>query len=110
MYPSKFRFNSSTESPPNFSLGQAGDGQRHHGLGGHARGRHHANVAALVAGAGRLAGVEAHRFQRPAQRRDRLQVAAHHDVFAVGDAALDAAGVVVRAGKAGGLAGLSCAA
>ena len=71
----------------------------------HAGGGHNANVAALVAGAGGLAGVKAHRFQRLAEGGDGLQVAAHHNVFAVGDAALDAAGVVLRAGEAGGPAG-----
>ncbi len=33
MYPSKFRFISKAESPPNFSWARLGNGQRHHGLG-----------------------------------------------------------------------------
>ena len=87
-------------------MGQAGDGQRDHGFRRHARRGHHANVRSLVARGGFLAGIEADRLEGAAQGGNRLQISAHHDVLAVGDAAFDAAGVVLRAGKAGGLAGV----
>src|ERR1017187_9601571 len=42
-------------------LGDAGNGERHHGLGYHTGGGNHANIAAFVTCAGGLAGVKAYR-------------------------------------------------
>ena len=78
---------------------RAGDGERDHGLGGDAGGGDDADVDALVGGLDRLAGGEADGAERAAQGRDGLEVAADDDVFAVGDAAFDAAGVVLLAGE-----------
>ncbi len=60
---------------------QIGKHQGNHGLGRHARGGNHANIAALVTCAGRLAGIEAHRFKRLAESRNRLQVPADHNIL-----------------------------
>ena len=89
-----------------FLLGQAGDGEGDHGLGSYTGGGNDANIAALITCAGGLAGIEAHRFEGAAEGGDGLQVAAHHNIFTVGYAALNAAGVVLRANEAGGLFGL----
>ena len=80
---------------------------RDHGLADHAGGRDHADVGALVGGQRRLARLQVHRFERPAQRRDGLEQAAHQDVLAVGDAAFEAAGAIGAAREAAALRGRS---
>src|ERR1035437_4310641 len=71
-------------------LGHAGNGESHHGFGHHAGCGNPANIAAFVTCAGGLAVVKANRLERFAQGGDGLQVAAHYNVFAVGDAAFKA--------------------
>src|SRR5580658_8693643 len=88
-------------------LREARDHESHHGFGGHTRGGHHADIAALVAGAGGFARIEADGFERPPQRRDGLQISSHHNVFAVRHAAFDAAGIVPLAREAGRFAGVA---
>ena len=89
------------ESPPNFSSATARQSQRDHGFGGDARGRHHAHIGTFVGGLHRFARGEIHRLQRTAQSGNRLQISAHANFLAVGDAAFDSAGVVLRAGESG---------
>jgi len=83
---------------PNFSRARLAKNQGNHSLSGNAGGGDDADVAALVACTGGLARVKTHRFERLAERGDGLQVAANDDVFAVGDAALDAACVCCAGG------------
>ena len=84
-----------------FFQGAACQGQRYHGLGGNPGGWNDAHVGALVSGFTGCAGREVDRLQRPAQRGDRLQVAAHANFLTIGDAAFDASGIVVGAGEGG---------
>jgi hypothetical protein len=79
----------------------AGDGEGDHGLGGDSGGGDDADVGALVGGFGGFAGFEGDGGEGAAEGRDGLEVAADDEVFAVGDAAFEAAGVVVLAGEAG---------
>src|SRR5579859_233048 len=79
-----------------------GDDEGYHGLGCYPSGGDYADVGAFIAGAGGFAGVEANGFQWAAQGADGFQVAADDNVFAVGDAAFDAAGVVLVASESCG--------
>src|SRR5229473_1725933 len=65
-----------------------------------ARRGNHAPVGALVGGLHRLLGDHVSSAEGAAQRGDRLQVAAHDHVFAVGDAAFETAGAIGRAAEA----------
>src|ERR1700736_307758 len=56
-----------------------------------------ANIGARIGGERRLARGEIDRFERPPQRRNRLQKAAHAHLLPIGHAALEAAGAVVAA-------------
>src|SRR5260370_1270593 len=58
---------------------------------------HNTDIAALIRCLHGLAGLEADAGEGPAQGGDGLEIAAHDDVFAVGDTAFDAAGVVLLA-------------
>src|SRR5438874_1276205 len=71
-----------------------GQHDRHHGLAHDAGRGNGADVAALHDRLHRFLGGEVHRLQRSAQRGQRLHGGAHHDGLAVGDAALEAAGIV----------------
>src|SRR5271157_1179844 len=75
--------------------------ERHHGFSGHSCGWHDADVRALVGGLYRLAAGEVHRAQRTPQRGNRLQVTAHPNVLAVGNATLQTTGVVRSPREAG---------
>ena len=79
----------------------AGDGEGDHGFGGYSGGGDYADVGAFVGGLGDLAGFEGDRGEGAAEGGDGLEVAADDEVFAVGDAALEAPGVVVLAGEFG---------
>ena len=79
----------------------ARDGEGDHGLGSDAGGGDDAHVRAFIGCLGGLAGVEGDGGERAAEGGDGLEVTADDEVFAVGDAAFDAAGVVVLAGEFG---------
>src|SRR5580658_676692 len=87
-------------------LSQAGEHDGDHSFSCNARSRHHADIAALVAGAGGLARIEADGFEWPPQRRNGLQISAHHNVLAVRDAAFDSPRVVLLANETCRLAGI----
>src|SRR5258708_4798050 len=69
-------------------------GERDHRLCRDASGWDDTDVAALVGCLDGLAGLEADAGEGPAEGGDGLEVAAHDDVFSVGDATFDASGVV----------------
>src|SRR5271157_871519 len=77
------------------------DGERNHGLGGNSRCGNDADIRALVGGLYRLAAGEVHRSQRTPQRGNWLQVTAHANVLAVGNATLQTTGVVRSPREAG---------
>src|SRR5271154_3127848 len=66
--------------------------ERHHGLAGQTAGRNHADVRPLVGRLYFFLGVHVRSQQRPPQRRNRLQVSAHHHVLTIRDAAFEPAG------------------
>ena len=70
------------------------ESQSNHRCSRHAARRHHTDVRSNVSRLNRLIRIPLGRAQRAPQSRDRLQVPAHHDVFAVRDAAFESAGVV----------------
>ena len=74
---------------------EVGESQADHGFGHDSGGGYDADVAALVVSLlDGLARYQIRGGERPRQRRDRLYRAPHDDRLAVGDAALEAAGVV----------------
>src|SRR5580700_7591854 len=83
-----------------FFKGEPGYREGDHRFSRDAGRRYHTNIAALVGRFRFFARIEADRLQRAAQRGNRLEVAPNHDVFAVRDAAFDAAGIVLFASKA----------
>ena len=84
-------------------LGNVRNCNSHHGFRGYPGRRNHADIAALVTGAGGLAGIETDGFQRPAQGGNGLEIAADQDVLAIGNPSFDSPGVVRLAGKSGKL-------
>src|ERR1700761_612801 len=78
---------------------QARDGECNHGLACDACCRDDTDVRPLVRCLRGLARFERDGAKRTAQRGDRLQVAAHHDILAVGHAALDAACIIFLAAE-----------
>src|SRR5215472_12474488 len=71
-----------------------------HRFADYARGRHHTDVGTLVRRFGRFARFQIDRFQRTAQRRDRLEETAHAHVLTVRHAAFESAGAVIAAEEA----------
>src|SRR5215469_7928108 len=74
-------------------------GERDHRFSGNPGGRDHADVGALVGSLQRFPGGKVHRLQGAAERGYRFQVATHANLFAIGNATLDSAGVVSAAAK-----------
>src|SRR5260370_24193743 len=85
--------------PPKFLQKSIGEDKCNHGLGCDGSGGHHAPVGALVGSLNRLLGDHVGGSKGAAQGGDGFQVAAHDDVFAVGDAAFEAACAVGRKRK-----------
>ena len=75
-------------------------GKGDHGLCGDACRWYDANVRALIGCLSRLASFEGHGSEGAAEGGDGLEVASDDKVFAVGDAAFEASGVVVLTGEA----------
>ena len=69
----------------------------HHGFADDSGRRNDADIGAFIGGFGRFARFQIDRFERPAQRGDRLEKAAHPQILAVRHAAFEAAGAVVAA-------------
>ncbi len=88
------------ESPPNFSSAQTGQSQGHHSLSGNACGRDNTYIRTFIGRFHRLTGGEIHRLQWTAQGGNRFQISAHANVFPIGDATFDSAGIVPAASKA----------
>src|SRR5215472_17487131 len=74
-------------------------GERDHRLSGNPGGRDHADVGALVSGLHRFPGSKVHRMQGAAERGYRFQVATHANLFAIGNATFDSAGVISGAAE-----------
>src|SRR5260370_37418824 len=77
--------------PLKFLQKSIGEDKSSDGLGCDGSGGHHAPVGALVGSLSRLLGDHVGGSKGAAQGGDGFQVAAHDDVFAVGDAAFEAA-------------------
>src|SRR3954454_5663208 len=71
-----------------------GERKRDHRFAGDTCRWNHTDITAFVGGLDGLARLEVHAFQRTTKRGDRLQIPAHHNVFAIRDSTLDAAGTV----------------
>ncbi len=87
------------ESPPNLSRAQRARVSATMASACNSSGRDYTNIGALIGGADGLTRREIDRFQRAAQRGDGLQVAAHADLFSIGNAAFDSSGVVASASE-----------
>src|SRR5208337_5494249 len=61
----------------------AGQSQRDHGFARHSSSRYNADVGTLVRGLDRLAGGKIDRLQRSPQSRNRLDISANPNLFAV---------------------------
>src|SRR5208283_1658640 len=82
-----------------FFEGAPGQSKSNHGFGRNSGGWDDTNVRALVCRPHRFAGGEIDGLKRTPQGGNRLQIAAHADLFSIGNAAFNSASVVVGAGK-----------
>ena len=83
------------ESPPNFSSAQRASVKRHHGFAGNSGRGNHAYIASVRRRPSPARGVaKSTEPKRTPQRRNRLQISADADVFAVRDSAFQAAGMI----------------
>src|SRR6266404_7938342 len=76
-----------------------GQHQRDHRFANHAAGGNDRDVRTFESSPLFLLRIDINRAQRAPQRRDRFQVAAHAQLFAVGDAAFQSAGPIAGANK-----------
>src|SRR5438477_240808 len=73
-----------------------GEDKSNHGLGGNSSGGDHTPIGTFIGGLYRFLSDHVGGFQRAAESGDRFQVAANNHVFAIGDAAFEAACTVRR--------------